>query len=109
MDVPTTPTPKMLRFAAGNYVNRVDGACYVQLGEAVVYFAGEKLIALASKNVLYRINDLDSGIIYKRLRAALMRHQANSRVHQVSRADLQSLVEAAIMTLASNLVDDKMK
>jgi hypothetical protein len=97
-----------IRFMAGNYVHRVDDACYVQLGDATVYFAGEKIIAFVASNVIYRTSELDNGIVYKRIRSAVMRHKA-SKVHQVTRDDLHTMVEAAIMTMASKLVDERLK
>lgn len=97
-----------LRFNAGNYVHRVDDACYVQLGEATVYFHSEKIIAMAVHDALYRVAELESGIVYKRIRAALMRH-SSKKVHQMKREDLQAMVDAAIMTMASKLVDEKLK
>jgi hypothetical protein len=105
-DEPMAKNP--LRFNAGNYVSRVDDACFVEIGEATVYFAGHKVIAMAASDVIYRVNELDSGIVYKRLRAAVQRHKAK-KVHQMKRDELHAMVEAAIMTMASKLVDDRLK
>jgi hypothetical protein len=97
-----------LRFNAGNYVHRVDDACFVELGESIVYFAGQKMIAMVAHDTLYRVSELDSGITYKRIRAALLRHKPR-KVHEMKREDLHAMAEAAIMTMASKLVDEKLK
>lgn len=96
-----------LRFMVANYGERVTDACYVELGETTIYFSGKQLIALISRDTLYRTDEIETGIIYKRLRSATLR-QRPKRVHQVKREDLIALVEEAIMTMASKLVDNKL-
>lgn len=96
-----------LRFMASTYVDRVNDAVCVELGETVVYFSNKKVIAMAVHDALYRISDLDSGIIYKRIRHAMVRHKPK-KVYQMNRDDLNAMVEATIMTMASKLVDSKL-
>lgn len=93
---------------SGNYIDRVNDATYVELGDTTVYFSGKQIIAMAAHDALYRVSDLDSGIVYKRIRTALMRHKPKT-VHQMKRDDLHAMVDAAIMTMASKLVDEKLK
>ena len=92
---------------ATNYVDRVNDAVCVELGETTIYFSNRKVIAMVAHDALYRVADLDSGIVYKRIRNAMLRHKPR-RVHQMKREDLNAMVEAAIMTMASKLVDDKL-
>lgn len=99
--------PNPLRFMCGNYIDRVNDACFIELGETVIYFSGRKVIAMVAHDALYRVADLDSGIVYKRIRNAMLRHKPK-RVHQMKREDLNAMVEAAIMTMASKLVDEKL-
>lgn len=96
-----------LRFMSGNYLDRTSDACYVEIGDATVYFSHQKAIALIAGGCLYRVNGLDSGIIYKRVRSALLR-QKPIKVQEMSRADLNTLIEAAIMNMASRLVEEKL-
>ena len=97
-----------LRFNAGNYVHRVDDACFVELGDSTIYFASQKMIAMVTHDTLYRCHELDSGIVYKRIRAALMRHKPK-KVHEMKREDLHAMAEAAILYMASKLVDERLK
>jgi hypothetical protein len=94
-----------IRFSSGNYIDRVSDACFVQLDEATVYFANRKIIALAAHDTFYRVAELDSGVVYKRLRAALQRHKGMTKVVQMKRADILPLVEAAVMAMGARLVD----
>ena len=109
--MPSSPRARALQISSGNYASRVDGATFVMLGEATVYFADGKPIALAAKDVLYRIDKPynNGGVLYKRLRTVSLRHSDKSRIHVVGQADLQAMVEAAVMTMASNLVDERIK
>jgi hypothetical protein len=96
-----------LRFISGNYIDRVNDAVFVEIGETTVYFADRKVIAMYAHDALYRVNALDSGIMYKRVRSAMLRHKPR-KVHEMKREDLNAMVEAAIMTMASKLVDEKL-
>jgi hypothetical protein len=98
---------KPLKFMASTYVDRVNDAVCVQLGETVVYFSNKKLIAMYAQEALYRIDKLDTNVGFKRIRNATMRHSPR-KVHEMSREDLAAMVEAAIMTMAAKLVDEKM-
>jgi hypothetical protein len=96
-----------LRFMASTYVDRVNDAVCVELGDTVIYFSNKKVIAMYAQEALYRVDKLDSGILYKRVRHATMRHSPR-KIHQMSREDLAAMVEAALMTMAAKLVDEKM-
>lgn len=95
------------RFMAGNYGERVTDAVYIELGDATIYFSNKQLIAMIARDTLYRTDAIASSIVYKRLRSAMLR-QKPKKVHQVRREDLNALVEEAIMTMASKLVDNKL-
>ena len=101
------PPKRWSVIASGNYVSRSDGATYVTIGDVTVYFSEEKVIALVIGDTLYRTKELDSGIVYKRLRSALLRHKAKN-VMQITRDDLHHHVEAAILQLATALIDEKL-
>lgn len=100
--------PATVRFGASNYVDRVNDAVAVELGEATVYFCNRKIISMVAHDTLYRVDGVDSGIVYKRIRNAMMRHKPR-KVHQMKREDLNAMVEAAIMALASKLVDNRLQ
>jgi len=96
-----------LRFMAASYLDRVTDACYVQLGETTVYFSNQKLIAMSIRDTLYRVTESDSAVTHKRVRAALLRANAK-KIHQMKREELNALVEEAIMTMASKIIDSKL-
>ncbi len=101
--------PKKLRFDVGNYVERGDGAVFVRFDDTLVYFNDSKVIAVVTDGVAYRSMSRDDGINYKRVRAALNGFMTGRRVVMtVTQADLQLHLEAAIMRMATKLVDRKL-
>lgn len=99
--------PKV-KFNCGNYMERIDGACFVTLDRHTMYFSHGKLIAVIYDDVLYRSEGLENGIIYKRVRAAVNRQPARRGVKMVPADELNAMVEVAIMNMAARLVDEKL-
>ena len=98
--------PKV-KFQCGNYVERVDGACFVRLDRHTMYFSHGSLIAVIVNDMMYRSEALNSGIQYKRIHAAMQRQPAAKRTKVVSQEELNAMVEVAIMQMAAHLVREK--
>lgn len=103
----TVKKPANVRFRAANYVDRVNDAVFVELGETTVYFCNQKVIALMTCDTFYRVEGLENGTVYKRIRSAAGRHQPR-KIHQMKRDELNAMVEVAIMAMASKLVDNRL-
>lgn len=91
----------------GNYIERVDGAVYVRLDQTTVYFSQNKIIAIIHDKTMYRDADETQGQAYRRINAAIKRQQCRE-IKNISKPELHGMVEAAIMMLASRLVDEKL-
>lgn len=93
-----------MKIRAENFIERSDGAIQLTIDKSSIFFSQNKVIAIVVGDVLYRCAELDSGIVYKRIRAALGR-QPVKHVNQVTRPELNAMVEAIIVRAGSDLID----
>lgn len=96
-----------MKVTAENYIERSDGAILLTINSSKIFFSHGKVIAIVTGDVLYRTYELDSGIVYRRIKAALGR-QPVKHVNQVTRPELNTMIEAIIVNAGIEHVDSQL-
>lgn len=96
-----------MRISAGNYLDRSTGSVYFQIGSSKIYFYSNKIVAVVTGGVLYRQKEMQDGIVYKRVRQAVLSSEA-AKVAQVTRQELDDMATGLIMKEVSEEMDKRL-
>lgn len=95
-----------MKIEAGNYLDRATGAVYVSVAGAKMFFFTSRIIAISKGGVFYRGKTPEGGIIYRRIREALLKSEAKRTV-EVSMAELNELASQIILEAATTEVSNQ--
>ena len=97
-----------IRLVADNYIDRATGSVYVKIGDTMLYFHHQMVVAIVSDRVLYRLKDMEAGIIYRRIRQAINSSSAKSVV-SLNRVEMNDMVTGLLMKEVSDEVEKRLK
>jgi len=96
-----------MHIAAGNYLDRSTGSVYIEIGKSKIYFHERKIVAIVVAGTLYRQKEFAEGIVYKRVRAAVMNSEAR-HVTEITRQEMQDMAVGLIMQEVSEEMDKRL-
>lgn len=93
--------------SAGNYLDRSTGSVYLEIGKSKIYFYERQVVAVVADRVLYRSREMSGGIVYKRVRQAVLASEA-MHVSEVSRQELQDMAVGLVMKEVGEEMDKRL-